>query len=129
MHHTFTGSGRKPRQVNLSGRNVANPFATNQHRGSPQGSSNAVVQAQVTRAARQQDRDRANAATKVQKMWRGHAERQVVAQELRKQWDVVEGLKDDDVDEDVVYDDSLPMEAHLMKLLGFFKGAVSTVMV
>ncbi|KAI9654426.1 MAG: hypothetical protein M1831_005392 [Alyxoria varia] len=125
MHHTFTGSGRKPRQVNLSGRNAANPFASNQQRGNPQGSQNAVVQAQVTRAARQQERERANAATKVQKMWRGHVERQNVAQELRKQWDEAERLKDPDVDEGVVYDDSLSIESHLMKLLSFFKGALT----
>ncbi|KAJ9660098.1 ubiquitin-protein ligase (E3) [Neophaeococcomyces mojaviensis] len=93
MHTSFTGNARRPRQVNLSGRNP-NPWAslpgsqkTSQSHGSGQG---AVAQAQAERAKRAQDRDRLNAARKVQRVWRGHQSRTQQKQKWRAEWDEIE---------------------------------------
>ncbi|EOD51185.1 putative iq and hect domain protein [Neofusicoccum parvum UCRNP2] len=64
MFQTFTGSSRRPRQVNLSGR-VSNPFA---QPGVGQGSQSAVQSAQQERAQRQRERDRLNAAKRIQRL-------------------------------------------------------------
>ena len=86
MFQTFTGSSRRPRQVNLSGRNN-NPFAAVQQTSTPRGSPNAVAQAQQERRARQQERDRLQAARTVQRTWRGHTIRQNVMNQYRQDWD------------------------------------------
>ena len=93
MHTSFTGNARKPRQVNLSGRNP-NPWASlSGSQKTPQlqsSSPNAVVQAQADRAKRAQDRDRLNAARKIQRVWRGHYSRVQQKQKWRMDWDAAE---------------------------------------
>lgn len=86
MFQTFTGSSRRPRQVNLSGR-VSNPFA---QLGAGQGSQSAVQSAQQERAQRQRERDRLNAARIIQKTWRGHACRRALYHQIRRDWDDLE---------------------------------------
>jgi len=86
MFQTFTGTSRRPRQVNLSGR-TTNPFAT-----SGQGHS-AVITAQQEREKRQRDRDRVNAAKLIQKTWRGSTCRRGVKRKWREDWD-----REDEVD-------------------------------
>jgi len=81
MFQTFSGSSRRPRQVNLSGQNK-NPFAA-----SPQ---KAVANAQQERQLRQLERDRLNASKRIQKVWRGHKVRQDLADSRRKTWDELE---------------------------------------
>jgi ubiquitin-protein ligase E3 C len=89
MHTSFTGSTRKTRQVNLSGRNPTNPWAALNKPGSakPSASHDAVAQAQVDRLKRQQDRERQNATRRIQKLWRGHAGRREIKASWRKTWD------------------------------------------
>lgn len=48
---------------------------------------NAVALAQAERAKRAQDRDRLNAAKRLQKVWRGHSSRKLQRQKWRDQWD------------------------------------------
>lgn len=85
MYPSFTGNARRPRQVNLSGRQNPNPFASKS--GSAPGTSNAVVNAQQNRLARQQDRVRAQAASSLQRVWRGYSTRQRIRAQERVQWD------------------------------------------
>ncbi|KAI4152516.1 MAG: hypothetical protein LQ340_002866 [Diploschistes diacapsis] len=87
MFQTFTGNSRRPRKVNLSGRN-SNPFAAVQQRTGPQGSPAAVVQAQQERKARQQERERLQAAKVIQRRWRGYSARRGFATDLRQKWDM-----------------------------------------
>lgn len=90
MHAAFTGSARKPRQVNLSGRNP-NPWAKASGASSvPQPAGNALAQAQADRAKRAQDRDRLAAVKTLQKVWRGHAVRTLQKQKWREEWDEIE---------------------------------------
>ncbi|OMP86442.1 putative E3 ubiquitin protein ligase [Diplodia seriata] len=86
MFQTFTGSSRRPRQVNLSGR-VSNPFA---QLGAGQGSQSAVQSAQQERAQRQRERDRLHAARLIQNAWRGHACRRALYDQTRRDWDALE---------------------------------------
>jgi ubiquitin-protein ligase E3 C len=86
MFTSFTGSTRRPRQVNLSGRKT-NPFGTP---STGAGSQAAVDRAQQERAQRQRERDTLNAAKKIQRVWRGHASRRRVADILREEWDTAE---------------------------------------
>lgn len=87
MHQSFTGSARRPRNINLSGRNK-NPWAN-----LPQSSSNApahsnsLVNAQVERERRQRERDRLLKAKTVQRVTRGWADRKRVRAEWRDAWD------------------------------------------
>lgn len=82
MFPTFSGSSRRPRQVNLSGQNT-NPFATIGAAGTQQ----AIAAAQRERQIRQLERDRLTASKKIQKTWRGHKVRRELAEARRKQWD------------------------------------------
>ena len=90
MQPTFTGSTRKRPQVNLSGKKP-NPWAkvSSTTTAAPIQSAghNAVAQAQADRARRAQDRDRLNAAKKVQRVWRGHSARTQQKQKWREEWD------------------------------------------
>ena len=89
MFPSFTGNSRRPRQVNLSGRNN-NPFASPQNLSlSPQ---NAVVQAQQERLARQQERERQNGAKLLQRVWRGYASRGELRRQYRIEWDKQEHI-------------------------------------
>lgn len=92
MFPSFTGSARPRRQVNLSGRN-AKPFATapGARQTNPLHlSQNALAQAQQERLFRQQERERPPAATKIQRTWRGHKDREEARAGWRREWDDVE---------------------------------------
>ncbi|KAK3053998.1 ubiquitin-protein ligase (E3) [Extremus antarcticus] len=87
MYQTFTGSSRRPRQVNLS--RAGNPFAAAAS-GPTTGSQSAVVSAEKERAARQQKREELNASFRIQKVWRGHGARRRTFGAWRQVWDELE---------------------------------------
>lgn len=89
MNQSFTGSSRKLRQVNLSGRNASNPWAALSGAKSS-GSQDPVAQAQADRAKRQQEREKLTASKKIQKLWRGHSSRRRQKTLWRDLWDEVE---------------------------------------
>jgi ubiquitin-protein ligase E3 C len=93
MFQSFTGSSRRPRQVNLSGRNV-NPFAASSAstRQSPHGHGpqNTLAIAQQERLLRQQERERLSSARVLQKTWRGHLSRRATRNAWRVEWDANE---------------------------------------
>ena len=86
MYQSFTGSSRRPRQVNLSGKKP-NPFAATTSGPGPQ---QALQTAQQDRAQRQQQRAELNAARSLQKTWRGFSSRRRSRQAWRRQWDVAQ---------------------------------------
>ncbi|MCJ1438793.1 hypothetical protein MMC27_008183 [Xylographa pallens] len=91
---SFTGNSRRPRQVNLSGRNN-NPFAAVSSSKTPttsQNSQDAIAHAQQERKARQQERERLQAAKTLQRMWRGHATRKEIKDRYRQEWDYRESI-------------------------------------
>ncbi|KAF1952578.1 hypothetical protein CC80DRAFT_479407 [Byssothecium circinans] len=87
MFTSFSGSTRRPRQVNLGGRK-SHAFGST---GSGAGSQAALDRAQQDRAQRQRERDTLKAAKTIQRIWRGHASRLSLANRLRQEWDAVEG--------------------------------------
>ena len=90
MHQTFTGASRRPRQVNLSGRNK-NPFAVpGAQTSSPSGAQNTLANAQHERFLRQQERDRQRNTLLLQKTWRGHSTRRKTRDLWRQEWDASE---------------------------------------
>ena len=93
MFPSFTGNTRRPRQVNLSGRN-SNPFAaTSASRQSPsstQLNQNTVAHAQAERILRHQERLRPPAAIAIQRSWRGYQGRRDVKWHWRREWDARE---------------------------------------
>ena len=102
MFQSFTGSSRRPRQVNLSGRNN-NPFTATsspRHPSLGQIPHNAVSHAQQERILRQQERDRLQAARTFQRIWRGKRSRQKLRNEYRHQWDVLEGISRESIGEE-----------------------------
>ncbi|KAH7342765.1 hypothetical protein BKA65DRAFT_552383 [Rhexocercosporidium sp. MPI-PUGE-AT-0058] len=86
MFQTFSGSSRRPRQVNLSGQNT-NPFAQNSRTPVASGTQKTVAQAQQERLQRQQERERLNASKRIQRIWRGHKARRDLADSRRRTWD------------------------------------------
>ncbi|EME83938.1 uncharacterized protein MYCFIDRAFT_135244 [Pseudocercospora fijiensis CIRAD86] len=88
MYQTFSGNSRRPRQVNLSGR-PGNPFAKSNGTAAAGGSGaqQAVASAQQDRINRQIQRERARAASKVQKTFRGHSSRRRTFKIWRQIWD------------------------------------------
>jgi ubiquitin-protein ligase E3 C len=93
MVPTFTGTSRRPRQVNLSGR-TSNPFAaanpsarTTQQ---PSGLRSTVESARQERLQREQDRTRHQAAKQIQRVWRGHLSREKPKTAWRSEWDARE---------------------------------------
>ncbi|PHH91174.1 hypothetical protein CDD83_1455 [Cordyceps sp. RAO-2017] len=87
MFSTFTGSSKRPRNVNLSGQ-AGNPFANTAW--SPSLASNAtktVTDAQAERERRQLERQRLKAAAKIQRVWRGHKTRTLLADGCREDFD------------------------------------------
>ncbi|KAI4725564.1 hypothetical protein E4T49_06687 [Aureobasidium sp. EXF-10728] len=86
MYQSFTGASRRPRQVNLSGKNP-NPFAASNPFGGPQ---SAVQSAHQDRQQRQKQRQELNAAKTVQRVWRGHNVRRKTRDGWRKQWDAAD---------------------------------------
>ncbi|KAI9839428.1 MAG: hypothetical protein M1837_002077 [Sclerophora amabilis] len=93
MFQSFTGNSRRSRQVNLSGRN-ANPFGAPPPgpRSSPAapGPQHSLANAQQERLSRQRERDRIDAARKIQRVWRGSATRGQHKARLRREWDNLE---------------------------------------
>ncbi|KAJ9151176.1 HECT-domain-containing protein [Pleurostoma richardsiae] len=88
MFPTFTGSSRRPRNVNLSGQKNVNPFAATSW--TPSTSSNAsktVADAQAERRQRHQERERLKAAQSIQKTWRGHRTRRSLKEARRHSFD------------------------------------------
>ncbi|KHJ34347.1 putative iq and hect domain protein [Erysiphe necator] len=89
MFQNFTGNSRRPRQVNLSGQNL-NPFAT------ATGTRQTIVHAQQERQQRKLERARLNAATLIQRIWRGYKSRQKLSEARREEWDNLEVYNDSD---------------------------------
>src|SRR5271167_3298160 len=94
MHHSFTGSSRKTRQIHLSGRGPINPWASLTPQTSAAkptaGTQDALANAQAGRIQRQLERQRLTSARTIQRVWRGHASRRRTRQWWREQWDLVE---------------------------------------
>jgi ubiquitin-protein ligase E3 C len=86
MFQTFTGSSRRPRQVNLSGQNL-DPFAASSWTPNASGTQKTVANAQQERQQRQQERERLNASKRIQRTWRGHKTRRELADSRRAIWD------------------------------------------
>ena len=114
MFQTFTGTSRRPRQVDLSRRNP-NPFAKH---GSPQGSSDTVANIQHVRAERQQERLRISAATKIQKTLRGHQARRRFRVAQREEWDK-KNISHEAQDHGSCYHSSTQAHYQLVHLLHF----------
>ncbi|KAK3073520.1 hypothetical protein LTS18_014424, partial [Coniosporium uncinatum] len=83
MFQSFTGSSKRPRQVNLSGRH-SNPFGA-PSTGSP--SHGALASAQQERLQRQKERERLQKAQVLQRVWRGTSSRMQVRRRLREEYD------------------------------------------
>ncbi|KAF2204578.1 hypothetical protein GQ43DRAFT_453699 [Delitschia confertaspora ATCC 74209] len=86
MFQTFSGSTRRPRQVNLGGRK-SHVFGSP---GTGAGSQAALDRAQQERMQRQREREILSATRTLQRVWRGHSSRQKVSAWLRNEWDTVE---------------------------------------
>ncbi|KAF2690314.1 hypothetical protein K458DRAFT_328646 [Lentithecium fluviatile CBS 122367] len=86
MFSNFSGSTKRPRNVNLGGRKT-HAFGS---AGSGAGSQAALDRAQQDRIQRQREREELKAAGTIQKVWRGHSSRQKLAGLLRQEWDTVE---------------------------------------
>ncbi|KAI1100921.1 hypothetical protein F4804DRAFT_27727 [Jackrogersella minutella] len=89
MFPTFTGSSRRPRNVNMSGQRSTNPWGTSTWSQSTSGASKTVAQAQAEREKRQKERDELNAAKKLQRVWRGHRVRRSFKETCREEYDTV----------------------------------------
>ena len=87
MFQSFSGSSRRPRQVNLSGRNLATATSPSPSTTSVSGTRNSLATAQHERRQRQLERDRLLAARRIQRHWRGYNSRQEVRAQWRHQWD------------------------------------------
>ncbi|KAF2493513.1 E3 ubiquitin-protein ligase NEDD4 [Lophium mytilinum] len=111
MFTTFSGSTRRPRQVNLSGRGSSS-FG---NVGSGSGSQAALDRAQQERQQRQRERDRLRAARLLQRAWRGHSTRQDIRRDLRQQWDAIE----DSVSHPQAYASATEALEQLQRLLNF----------
>ncbi|KAI1768636.1 hypothetical protein GGR53DRAFT_477811 [Hypoxylon sp. FL1150] len=108
MFPTFSGSSRRPRNVNLSGQRSTNPWASG-----ASGASKSVAQAQAEREKRQRERDELNAAKRLQRVWRGYKGRQSFKQTCRERYDALYGQQTD-------YDHSQRMTSTLPLLLLLF---------
>jgi ubiquitin-protein ligase E3 C len=86
MFQTFSGSSRRPRQVNLSGQNL-NPFAASSWTPAASGTQQTVANAQQERLHRHQEREKLNATKRIQRTWRGHKVRKDLADSRRTAWD------------------------------------------
>ncbi|KAL9115077.1 MAG: hypothetical protein Q9227_000871 [Pyrenula ochraceoflavens] len=88
MHQSFTGNPRKPRNVNLSGKqqNPWSNLASNQRSSVATGSQQSLAHAQAERIQRQQERDRLKAAKVIQRTWRSYSWRQKIRNKWRAEW-------------------------------------------
>lgn len=89
MFQSFSGSSRRPRQVNLSGQQP-DPFAAWGTSPAASGIQKTVAVAQAERQHRQQERERLNASKRIQRTWRGHRSRKELANTRRMAWDDME---------------------------------------
>ncbi|ROW03009.1 hypothetical protein VMCG_05725 [Cytospora schulzeri] len=90
MFPTFSGSSRRPRNVNMSGQRKMNPFAaTSWTPSSASGASKTVADAQAERNKRQLERDKLKAAQSIQRTWRGHRSRRNLKDERRQALDAL----------------------------------------
>ncbi|CUS12386.1 unnamed protein product [Tuber aestivum] len=89
MYPAFTGSSRKPRNVNLSGRKTAAAPSRTAQFSRPPAAQTSVLHAQHERAQREAARQRLRAATTVQRVWRGRREAEAQRVKWRKEWDTV----------------------------------------
>lgn len=86
---TFTGSSRRPRNVNLSGQpSNPNPFAASSW-ARPGDPSRTVEQAQAERQQRQRERERLQGAKKIQRVYRGSLARAGARELHRARFDAV----------------------------------------
>jgi ubiquitin-protein ligase E3 C len=89
MFTTFTGSSRRPRNVNLSGQ-AGNPFAnTSWSPAVVSSTTKTVSDAPAEREKRHLDRQRLKAAGKIQRTWRGHRTRRTLADGRRAAFDTM----------------------------------------
>lgn len=87
---TFTGSSRRPRNVNLSGQpSNPNPFASSSLWNQPGDPSRTVHQAQADRQQRQRERERLQAARTIQRVYRGSLARAAARDQHRARFDAV----------------------------------------
>lgn len=85
---TFSGSSRRPRNVNMSGQKNLNPFAaTSWTPSAASTASKTVADAQAERRQRQQERDKLRAAESIQRTWRGYRVRRSLRDERRAVFD------------------------------------------
>src|ERR1700753_3151249 len=113
--HTFTGSSRRPRQVNLSGRRNTNPFASP---GSG-GVHGAVATAIEERERRQRERETLQATKLLQRCWRGYRSREESYRLWRHEWDTVEERTSRSVNSGVPYPSEDQALSQLQLLLRF----------
>lgn len=89
MFPNFSGSSRRPRNVDLSGQRNTNPWANSSRFPAQSGASKTVAQAQVEREKRHREREELAAAKRVQKVWRGHLDRENLKNIRRQEYDVL----------------------------------------
>ncbi|KAI1914999.1 ubiquitin-protein ligase (E3) [Ophidiomyces ophidiicola] len=96
MFTSFTGSSRRPRQVNLSNRSLANPFTAHppSKRHPASGPQATLAIAQQERLQRQLDRDKLRATQVIQRTWRGYRSRKATRFTWRQKWDQAESKRD-----------------------------------
>ncbi|KAH9816368.1 putative E3 ubiquitin protein ligase [Teratosphaeria destructans] len=111
---TFTGSGKRPRNVNLSGR-PTNPFAASGPGAS--GPKSAVASAQHDRLQREQQRQRLQASSRIQRVFRGHSARRRTFATWRQIWDDIEAQSRGTG----VYEDEEQSLRQLRRLLLFYR--------
>ncbi|CAJ2504810.1 Uu.00g122040.m01.CDS01 [Anthostomella pinea] len=87
MFPTFSGTSRRPRNVNLSGQRNTSPWASSGGLTANSGSNKTIAQAQADREKRQRERDELAAAKLLQRVWRGHRERRHVKSRYRQEYD------------------------------------------
>ncbi|KAF3482961.1 IQ and HECT domain-containing protein [Arthroderma uncinatum] len=89
MFPAFTGSTRRPRQVNLSTRstNLFSGASPKRQHPSGHGSQATLAIAQHERAQRQLERDRLNSSQTIQRTWRGYRSRKITWSIWREEWD------------------------------------------
>ncbi|KAI0142706.1 hypothetical protein GGR57DRAFT_382441 [Xylariaceae sp. FL1272] len=89
MFSTFTGSSRRPRNVDLSGQRNKNTWASTPGAPNQSGASKTVAQAQAERERRQREREELAATKRLQKIWRGHRDRRRVKDLRRQEYDAL----------------------------------------
>lgn len=87
MFPSFTGSSRKPRNINLSGRKSAPPSRGPLLSRVP-AHSTSLLNAQQERAQREAERQRLKAAITIQRVWRGRKATELQRSQWRREWDV-----------------------------------------